>query len=130
MALFDKLNDLARSVGEKTGDVIEAGKLTARISSERSAAAEELKKLGEAVYAHYAAGEEVAPELEEFCRRARGHYEAVAQAQKELEQLQGGKEEAKAAPVQLEPVDDGVCPVCGHENAPGSRFCGGCGAKR
>ena len=37
MAFFDKINSIAKNVGDKTGDAIEMAKINARIASERSA---------------------------------------------------------------------------------------------
>ena len=37
MTFFDKINSIAKNVGDKTGDAIEMAKINARIASERSA---------------------------------------------------------------------------------------------
>ena len=44
MALFDKLNQVAKNLGDKTTDAIETTKLNTKIHTERNAAAEEFKK--------------------------------------------------------------------------------------
>ena len=51
MALFDKINTIAKNVGEKTGEAIEITKLNAKISGEKSAIADLYKQLGEKIYA-------------------------------------------------------------------------------
>lgn len=50
MAFFDKLGGLAKNIGDKTSDAIEINKLNSRINSEKAAAGEEMKKIGEFYY--------------------------------------------------------------------------------
>jgi len=40
MAFFDKLNQVAKNIGDKTNDAIETTKLSSKINAEKSAAAE------------------------------------------------------------------------------------------
>ena len=47
MAFFDKLNSIAKNVGDKTGDAIEMAKINARIASERGAMNDIYRQLGE-----------------------------------------------------------------------------------
>ncbi|MDO4566114.1 MAG: zinc ribbon domain-containing protein [Oscillospiraceae bacterium] len=128
MAIFDKLNEMAKNIGDKTSDVIEITKLSGKVSSERSAAAEELKKIGEHYYQLFASGGEVAPEVLELCRSAKAHFDAANEAQTEIEKIKAGEETpaaeaAPAAPAALK------CPSCGAANAAGTKFCQNCGMK-
>ena len=66
MAFFDKLNQVAKNIGDKTNDAIETTRLNSKINAERSAAGEELKKIGEFYYARFAASGEAAPEVLEM----------------------------------------------------------------
>ena len=138
MAFFDKLNDFAKNIGDKTSDAIETGKLNSKINSEKAAAAEEYKKIGEHYYNLFAAGGEVAPEVLEFCQSAKAHLDAAAEAQAEIDRIKAENEAAKAAaeaaaaaPVAAPAAPAGgvVCPNCGTANAEGTRFCQGCGTK-
>lgn len=61
MAFFDKINSIAKNVGDKTGDAIEMAKINARIASERSAMNDIYRQLGEAYYAHRINGGEGEP---------------------------------------------------------------------
>ena len=61
MAFFDKINSIAKNVGDKTGDAIELAKINARIASERSAMNDIYRQLGEAYYAHRINGGEGEP---------------------------------------------------------------------
>lgn len=133
MAFFDKLNDFAKNIGDKTSDAIETTKLNSRISSERSAAGEDLKKIGEHYYNLFTAGGEVAPEVVEFCQSAKAHYDAAAEAQAEIERIKAENEAEKAAAaapiVPAAQVSGIACPSCGAVNSEGTKFCQGCGTK-
>lgn len=87
MAFLDKLNQVAKQVGEKANDALETGKLSAKISAEKFAVADDLKKIGEYYYSRFAAGEEIAPEVLGYCNSAKAHYDAIEAAQAEMRQL-------------------------------------------
>ena len=128
MAFFNKLNDLAKNIGDKTGDVLETGKLNAKILSEKNAAAAEIKKIGEYYYQLYASGGEVAQEVLEFCEAAKAHFDVIAEAQAEIDGIKTAKEEAPAAaPIQTQ--QSRFCPECGTSVAADTKFCANCGHK-
>ena len=116
MAFFDKLGDLAKNIGDKTTDAIETGKLNSKIGSETAAA-----------------GEQVSPEALEFCQAAAAHYAAAEKAQAEIDRIRAENDAARAASsaVAAPPRSAAgpACTSCGAVNAPGTRFCGSCGAK-
>ena len=102
MAFFDKLNDFAKNIGDKTTDAIETGKLNSKINAENTAAGEELKKIGAYYYNLFIAGDEnkaVAPEVLEFCQNAKAHYEAAAAAQAAAREAQGSGDSQYSIPV-------------------------------
>ena len=130
MAFFDKLNDFAKNISEKTTDAIETGKLNAKVNSEKNMAGEELKKIGEFYYNVWLSGGEIAPEVLEICTAARAHYEAAVEAQAEIDRIRAENEAAKAAAAaSAAPVAPAgiVCTACGTANNPGTRFCCNCG---
>ena len=130
MAFFDKLNDLAKNIGDKTNDAIETTKLNSKISTERSAAGEDLKKIGEFYYAKYAETGEAAPEILEFCHSAKAHYDAMAEARVEIDRIKAENEAEKAAPAVPVHTASGIaCAACGKVNSPGTKFCCECGGK-
>ena len=128
MAFFDKLNQVAKNIGDKTNDAIETTKLSSKISAEKSAAAEDMKKIGEHYYNLFAAGGEVAPEVLEFCQSAKAHYDAAAAAQAEIERIKA-ENEAEKSPAPIAAPAGNACPSCGASNAPNTKFCQSCGAK-
>ena len=129
MAFLDKLNDIAKNIGDKTNDAIETTRLNSKIKAEQEAAASDLQKIGEHYYHLFAAGGEAAPEVLEFCQSAKAHYDAAAEAQAEIERIKT-ESEVPAAPVAVAPAPAGMAsPSCGAGNAPGTKFCQSCGAK-
>ena len=139
MAFFDKLNDFAKNIGDKTADAIDTGKLNSKINAENNAAGEELKKIGTYYYKLFVSGDTsgaVAPEVLEFCQSAKAHYEAAAAAQAEIEKIKAENEAAKAAAAQAAqaaqaaPITKRTCISCGAELAEGLKFCGECGTRQ
>lgn len=148
MAFFNKLNDLAKNIGDRTNDAIETGKLTAKIHTERNAASEDLKKIGEHYYHIFAAGGEVPEELAEIFQSAKAHFEAAESAQLEIDRIKAENAAEKNASKEAEdglgvaaavaaaaPEPEPAVPVkrfcsnCGTEAAGDTRFCSECGTK-
>lgn len=128
MAFFDKLNQVAKNIGDKTNDAIETTKLSSKINAEKSAAAEDMKKIGEHYYSQFALSGEAVPEVLEFCQSAKAHYDAAAAAQAEIERIKA-ENEAEKTPAPVAAPARNACPSCGASNAPGTKFCQSCGAK-
>lgn len=85
MAFFDKINSIAKNVGDKTGDAIEMAKINARIASERSAMNDIYRQLGEAYYAHRINGGEGEPvEAAAMYSQLDQHTAAIDEAQKQI----------------------------------------------
>ena len=131
MAFFDKLNDLAKNITEKTSDAIETGKLQSKINSEKNLAGEELKKIGEFYYGRFSETGVIDAEVQEFCLAAKAHFDAAAEAQAEIDRIRAENEAAKTvAPVPEAAAVEGIaCPSCGAVNDPGTKFCRECGTK-
>lgn len=140
MAFFDKLNQVAKNIGDKTSDAIETTKLNSKISAENAAAEKELKKIGEYYYSLFAESGEAAPEVMEICLAAKTHYDAAMQAQSEIDRIKAENEAEKATPAPAAaaptaaptaaPASDGIiCPSCGASNGSGTNFCQGCGTR-
>ena len=127
MAFFDKLNAVAKNLGEKAGDAIETTKLTAKISSERKLAEDELKKIGEYYYNIYLSGGDSDEGILGFCEEAKKHYDIIGEYEAELEKLKN--DDNKEDIPQEEVISDIVCPSCKQTNAPGTKFCSNCGMK-
>ena len=70
MALFDKLNQVAKNLGDKTSDVIETTRLNGKLASEKLAANEELLKIGQFYYDRYLMGQAEA-DIIGYCEAAK-----------------------------------------------------------
>lgn len=131
MAFIDKLNAIAKNVGEKTGDAIEITKLNAKISGEKSALNELYKQLGENIYAKYRAGVFQNEDLAGFFASADTCMANIAEAESKIAAIKAANEakgqempdEQEAAPVEV------TCPSCGAVSAGGVKFCTKCGTR-
>ncbi len=132
MALFDKLNRMAKNIGDKAGDAVEITKLTSDIALENNSLNGDLKKIGEFYYNLFAAGGEVAPEVIDWCNSAKVRYENIAAKQAEIEKIKAEnnaeKQPQPAAPAQPAAATI-ICPSCKADNTPGTKFCHNCGMK-
>lgn len=133
MAFFDKLETLAKNIGDITSEAIETGKLNSKISQEKNLAAEQWKKIGEYYYNLYISGGEAALEILEYCEAAKAHLAAAEEAraaiEKTKEENEARAQAAAAAAVPQTPAAETVCPNCGAAVADGKKFCSECGAK-
>lgn len=127
MAFFDKINDFAKNISDKTSDAIETSKLNSKIAAEKLAANEELLKIGQHYYDLYLAGQAEEAILS-FCEAAKGHLDAAEQMQGEIDRIKAENEAAKAAAAPSAPQAQGCfCTNCGTKLPAGTRFCSGCG---
>ena len=141
MSLFGRLGDIARNIGDKASGAIETSKLNSRIDAEKSAIAESMRRIGEFYYQRHQAGGVHEPEIAEIFAAIDGHNATIAEIQAEIVRMQeesaAQASAAQAAQVLAQPsipvappAPAGViCPICGASNAPGTKFCGTCGAK-
>ena len=126
MALFDRLNRMARTLGEITGEALEAGREAreadrneSRMDAERAAAQEQFCIIGEYYYRVYSSGGEVAEEVVEACEAAKAHMDAIAAEEERLRREAERQAECAGA----------FCPECGTQNREGTKFCCECGTK-
>jgi hypothetical protein len=132
MAFFDKLNELTATVRDKTSDVIETQKLNAKINSEKSAIADQMKQIGEYYYNKHVAGEPTDPEIADLLGSIDTHGKVIQEVEAQLKAI---KEETAAgpssgAPSAAQPTAGAIfCGSCGARNDTGTNFCGSCGAK-
>lgn len=130
MALFDKINTIAKNVGEKTGEAIEITKLNAKISGEKSAMADLYKQLGEKIYEKYASGAYQDADMAELFTAVDARRANIAEAEDKIKAIKA-ENQAKAQPVPQEQAAPAgaVCPGCGAAVAEGVKFCNQCGTK-
>ncbi len=132
MALFDKINELAKTAGEKTGNAIEITKLNARIGKEREHISEAKKAIGEIYYAKVAEGYELLPDAAIFADRIKEAENAIEEARAEIERIRAGENNPQEEPeAEYEPECASVkfCPGCGSKCEAAAAFCSVCGNK-
>ncbi len=125
MAFFDKLGEMAKNVGDKTGDMIEVGKLNSRVSEAEKRIVEKKREIGEYCWARYIANIQLDPEVAKLCAAIKEDEALIAKTQAEIRSIKADK---AAAPVV---VEAGLlrCQKCGTGNPEGTKFCQECGAK-
>ena len=136
MAFFDKLSDIAKNIGDKTSDALETSKLNSKISGEKSAITECMRKIGEYINQQRLENGFTDDNLTELFAEIDAHNAAIAEAQAGIEAIKVAA--AAPTPVQTQaasvPIADAnpdavVCSACGQNNPSGTKFCGGCGGK-
>ena len=80
MAFLDKLSSIAKDVTEKAGEAVEITKLKAKVSKEKSAIEDSLKKIGEYYLEKFNAGEVSDEAVKVFC-------DEIAEKNKNIEEL-------------------------------------------
>lgn len=130
MAFLDKLNDLAKNIGDKTGDVIETNRINLKIASDRKEVNALMQKIGEYYYGKYKKGEIPPEEIKDYFAAADEKNLLIAEAQTEIERIKTADAAAKPAEENQDaPSDKLACPGCGAMYDPGKRFCGECGCQ-
>ncbi|MDR1765865.1 MAG: zinc ribbon domain-containing protein [Lachnospiraceae bacterium] len=144
MGFLDKVGDFAKNIGDKANEAIETTKINSKISGEKAALSKELEKIGQFYYERGLAGGDVAPELAPVFQAVADHHAAIASLQEEIKRIEAEtaarsvpqpqpQAQPYAAPGGFAPAGGApagggvVCPSCGKENVPGTKFCNECG---
>lgn len=123
MDLMDKVNDIARMVGDKANELIEVGKLNLKMNQENAAVESLQKQIGEIAFGKFRSGDELDPEIEELCIKIEKHKRTMAETQRELNR----KKVSADDPIDMAAM--GYCPYCGASLAKNAAFCSQCGQK-
>ena len=135
MALFNKLNAVARSAAKTAADMandaIGTGRITVKIKKEELSIEQQYEKIGEYFYRKRCGGMEMPPELEEYCVSIDISLAAIKELQEELEDLKDGPEITfeDDIPYADEDQEAFLCSQCDKPAQRGALFCSGCGAK-
>ena len=132
MALFNKLNNLAKNIGDMASDTIETTKMNSKLAQEKLAANEELLKIGQHYYDLFLQGH-TDPDTFEFCQAAKAHFDAADQIQADIDRIKQGNnaqpQNASPAPQPSETPQGIFCTNCGASLPAGTKFCNQCGQK-
>ena len=148
MDFLDKMGKLAKTVGEKTGDAVEIGKINLKINQAEGKIKDAKQDLGDLMYLLYRNGRTLPEDAAAICQEIKSLEETIAglEADKAAVKEPAKEEpEAEEAPVEkkeelpgeearevaTEETSEGqrVCPECGKEVEPEARFCGNCGCR-
>lgn len=125
MALFDKINDLAKTATEKTSNAIEITKLSAKIESEQRSLNDIIRKIGEYYVEKMDSGEVLDEEVMAI-------YEGVVSARNSISSMRAEIEALKSPKNSEAPADSATkfCPYCGKQLDVSAKFCLHCGKQQ
>ena len=122
MEIREAVNELAKMIGDKAGEMVELGKLNAKLYSEKNALDELKKQIGEVCFGKYRSGEELDPEIESLCAKLEQHQHTVSETKRMISRMK--------ATSQPQPEEkDAYCPYCGEALVKSAAFCSSCGEK-
>lgn len=122
MAFFDKIGDIAKNIGDKTGDAIETTKINSEISSKKREVSQLKQKIGIFYYDKYKMGETIDPQAQEYFTEIDTLMAQIDDLQSEVDKIKGENEQ------KTPPTPSGVkCPNCGTVNDAEKKFCSECG---
>jgi len=123
MDLMDKVNEIARMVGDKANELVEVGKLNLKMNQENAAVESLQKQIGEIAFGKFRSGDELDPEIEDLCIKIEKHKRTMAETQRELNRKKASSDD----PIDMAAM--GYCPYCGATLAKNAAFCSQCGQK-
>lgn len=123
MALLDKINDFAKTATEKTNNVIESTKLSAKVDSEQRNLNSIIQKIGEYYVAKIDSGETLDEEVMAMYEGVVSSRKSIAEMREEIEALKGPKSEPR-------PSGAKFCPYCGKQLDVSAKFCLNCGKQQ
>ncbi len=112
MALFDKLSDIAKNVGDKAGDAVEISKLTAKSLNEKTEVHDLMKKIGEFYYKKFEETGVAEAEVQELFDAAKKRYETIASLQAEINRIKAEGKAPAAAPAEEAPAEEAPQEAC------------------
>ena len=121
MEFMDKVNEITKKVSDKASDLVEKGKIHAKIHSENADVDVLKKQIGEICFGKYRSGDVLDPEVEKLCAKIEKHKQNIAENQRKLQRMRQND------PRTVDPAAAGVCPYCGANMGKGAKFCPQCG---
>lgn len=132
MDFMNKLGGFAKSVGDKTNDLLEIGRLNSRIHAEEDAIEQHKFDLGDYIWEKFQTGIAMDERTTVICMAIRERQENIQSMLGEIESIKRPQGPGKRHSPQDTPAPNAgteVCPACGGVIAAGCKFCGDCGAQ-
>ena len=125
MAFLDKINDFAKTATEKTNNVIETTKLSAKVEAEQRNLNAIVRKIGEYYVAKIDSGETLDEEVMAIYEGVLASRKAIAEMRADMENLKAPK-----TTVSENPSEAKFCPYCGKQLDVSAKFCLNCGKQQ
>ena len=119
MAFLDKIGGFAKSVGDKTGGMIETTKIRGKIKTERDAIVGLQRQIGELCWSKFENGVQFDEDIDSLLEQIKAGYERIARLEEEIEEIARANQNAGKV----------TCKSCGTVNPEGTNFCSTCGIK-
>jgi DNA repair exonuclease SbcCD ATPase subunit len=125
MAFLDKINDFAKTATEKTNNVIETTKLSAKVEAEQRNLNAIVRKIGEYYVAKIDSGETLDEEVMAIYEGVLASRKAIAEMRADMENLKAPKTTVSESPSEAK-----FCPYCGKQLDVSAKFCLNCGKQQ
>lgn len=129
MAFLDKVTQIAKTVGEKTGDAVETGRISLKIAQEEGRMKDAKLRLGELMFQAVKDGAELSAEAMAVCREILAMEENIAALEAEKDAVNAPQEAAAPESTAPEAEPEKTCPACRTAVPADAKFCGNCGHK-
>lgn len=88
MANFmNKVGNMAKKAADKTGDMVEIGKLNTKILSQQKSISSLKEKIGEIVFEQYQQGEALPEGIEALCQQIEETKQTITTLQQEIQEI-------------------------------------------
>lgn len=84
---MDKVGSMAKKAADKTGDMVEIGKLNTKILSQQQSISSIKGKIGELIFACYQQGEQLPDDVGALCKQIEELQNNIASLQKEIQEI-------------------------------------------
>ncbi len=129
MDFLNRLGGFAKNMGNKTNDLLEIGRLNARIHAEEDAIDQHKFDLGDYTWDKFQTGVAMDERSTVICLAIREREQKIQAMREEIDAIKRDKQAGqKEQSAQAEGAAQ-LCPVCGGEIEAGCKFCGDCGTQ-
>lgn len=84
---MDRVGGMAKKAADKTGDMVEIGKLNAKILSQQQSISSVKEKIGELIFERYQQGEQLPDDVGELCKQIEDIQNNIASLKKEIQEI-------------------------------------------